>query len=75
MTAGSSMLAITRSFPPHCRQVSMSMANTRRPDRRADRAAAAGTRVTGTMERSIGLLFVFLSVAMMTVALRKFGLL
>jgi hypothetical protein len=28
-----------------------------------------------TMERSIGLLFVFLSVAMMTVALRKFGLL
>jgi len=29
MTAGSSMLAITRSFPPHWRQVSMSMANTR----------------------------------------------
>jgi len=29
MTAGCSMLAITRSFPPHCRQVSMSMANTR----------------------------------------------
>ena len=29
MTAGCSMLAITRSFPPHCRQVSISMANTR----------------------------------------------
>jgi len=29
MTAGASMLAMTRSRPPHCRQVSMSMANTR----------------------------------------------
>jgi hypothetical protein len=29
MTGGSSMLAITRSFPPQRRQASMSMANTR----------------------------------------------
>ena len=29
MTVGSSMLAITCRFPPHCRQASMSMANTR----------------------------------------------
>jgi hypothetical protein len=29
MSAGCSMLAMTRSRPPHCRQVSRSMANTR----------------------------------------------
>ncbi len=29
ITAGVSMLAITRKRPPHCRQLSMSMANTR----------------------------------------------
>jgi cytochrome c biogenesis protein CcdA len=29
MSAGGSMLAMTRSRPPHCRQVSRSMANTR----------------------------------------------
>ena len=29
MSAGCSMLAMTRSRPPQCRQVSMSMANTR----------------------------------------------
>ena len=29
MTAGVSMLAITRRRPPHCRQITMSMANTR----------------------------------------------
>ena len=29
MTAGASMLAMTRSRPPHCRQVSMSMSKTR----------------------------------------------
>ena len=29
MTAGASMLAMTRSRPPHCRQVSISMAKTR----------------------------------------------
>jgi hypothetical protein len=28
MSAGGSILAMTRSRPPHCRQVSMSMANT-----------------------------------------------
>ena len=61
ITAGSSMLAITRSVPPHCRQVSMSMANTRLRRCAHDiarcrsltdtspRAAEAAARVPGTI--------------------------
>ena len=61
MTAGCSMLAITRSCPPHCRQVSMSMANTRLRRCAHDiarcrsltdtspRAAEAAARVPGTI--------------------------
>ena len=51
MTVGSSMLAITRSFPPHCRQVSMSMANTRL--RRCAHDIARCRSVAAALPRSV----------------------
>jgi len=70
MTAGCSMQAMTRSRPPHCRQVSMSMANTRARrcaqvrfgEQSAAEAApcglawlAAAARVAGTIRGRSGL--------------------
>jgi hypothetical protein len=67
MTAGCSMLAITRSLPLHCRQVSMSMAKTRLRRCAHDiarcrsltepspRAAKAAVRVPGTICARSGL--------------------
>lgn len=51
MTAGASMLTITRSFPPHCRQVSISIANTRL--RRCAHDIARCRSLTGTSPRSM----------------------